>query len=183
MKGQMKYYKFQQVDLNFDDAMEMLGERFVEIIRENLIGRTYPYAPGFDKERPVIGNDNLVPNPNDPNSLYGSVESVYFPQQRQLGILMNNYWEYVDRGRGKGSYVPIKPLVQWATLKGFDEPEKAAFGISKNIEKFGIRGTQFFSLYSTEQIIKVIEEEVPEQLGITVEEFFNGLQIGVNQQQ
>ena len=62
---------------------------------------------------------------------------------------MNDYWRTVNFGREPGKYVPIKPLVEWATLriKGLKDDKEAksvAFGISKNIFKFGIRPTNFY---------------------------------------
>jgi hypothetical protein len=157
---------------NFDEAMLILGERFVEIIKDSLM-QNYPYAPGFDKQRPVIGQANL----NASGGLYNSVEARYDADNQVMGILMNYYWKYVDRGRGPGSYVPIKPLVEWATLKGFENPTAAAFGISTNIKKFGIRGTQFFSMVSADKVIEELEGYLTDQLGIDIETFFNAFEI------
>jgi hypothetical protein len=157
---------------NFDEGMEILGQRFVEIIKDSLM-QNYPYAPGFDKNRPVMGQANL----NASGSLYNSVEARYDANDQVLGILMNYYWKYVDRGRGPGKYVPIQPLVEWATLKGFENPTAAAFGISTNIKKFGIRGTQFFSMISADKVIEELEGYLTDQLGIDIETFFNAFEI------
>lgn len=157
---------------NFDEGMMILGQRFVEIIKDSLM-QNYPYAPGFDKQRPVIGQANL----NASGGLYNSVEAVWDANNQVMGILMNYYWKYVDRGRGPGKYVPIQPLVEWATLKGFDNPRAAAFGISTNIKKFGIRGTQFFSMISADKVIEELEGYLTDQLGIDIETFFNAFEI------
>jgi hypothetical protein len=155
---------------NFDAAMVELGNRFVEIIRDSLM-KEYPYAPGFNKDRKSWGKAPLYAS----GDLYNSVEAQYDTETKGLDILMNYYWEYVDRGRGPGSYAPIRPLIEWATLKGFEDPKSAAFGISTNIKKFGIRGTQFFSMIATDQIINDLEEYLSDQLGIDLETFFEAM--------
>lgn len=155
---------------NFDLAMDLLGQRFVEIIKESLL-KEYDYAPGFNKERPVMGRSSLYAT----GDLYNSVEAQYDTQTKGLDILMAYYWEYVDRGRGPGTYVPIQPLIEWATLKGFPDPKSAAFGISTNIKKFGIRGTQFFSMVSADAIIEELEGYLTDQYGIDIETFFNSM--------
>lgn len=161
---------FQLQTPNFDAAMVELGNQFVQIIRDSLM-KNYDYGMGFDRKRPVLGSSPLYAS----GDLYNSVEAQYDPETKGLDILMNYYWEYVDRGRGPGKYAPIAPLIEWATLKGFDNPRSAAFGISTNIKKFGIRGTQFFSMVATDQIINDLEEYLADQLGIDLETFFNAM--------
>jgi hypothetical protein len=53
------------------------------------------------------------------------------------------YLKWVDEGRKPGSYPPIKPLIKWAQVKGI--PKEAAWGIQKNIYKFGIKPTNVIS--------------------------------------
>ena len=152
--------------------MEALGLKFVEIIQQSLT-QDYPYARGYNRRRQEQGAAPKIAT----SSLYNSVEAVWNPTTQELGIMMNNYWKWVDQGRSPGTYVPISPLVEWARLKGFPEPEKAAFGISTNIKKFGIEGTQFFSMVAADKIIELFETELTEIYGITIEQFFNSLKI------
>jgi hypothetical protein len=56
-----------------------------------------------------------------------------------IEIEAENYLEFVDKGRRRGTYPPIKPLIEWTQVKGL--PENAAWGIQKNIYKFGIKPT------------------------------------------
>lgn len=56
-----------------------------------------------------------------------------------IEILSLPYLEWVDKGRKKGTYPPIKPLIQWAQVKGL--PLNFAYGAQKNIYKFGIKPT------------------------------------------
>jgi len=57
----------------------------------------------------------------------------------RIEILSAPYLEWVDKGRKRGSYPPIKPLIQWANIKGL--PEQAAWAVRQNIFKFGIKPT------------------------------------------
>ena len=167
-------------DLIDTRTMEMLGQRFVDIIRESLDSTRYPYAPGFDRNAYSRGRNSDykgIGSKRAFGTLYNSVEAVYDPSTQTLGILMADYWKYVDRGRGPGSYVPIKPLEAWATLKGFPDPTGAAFAISANIKKFGIVGSQFFSQVASDQIIKEFDEYITEEFGVTIEQFFNALEL------
>lgn len=57
----------------------------------------------------------------------------------KMEIISAPYLEWVDKGRKRGTYPPIKPLIQWVNIKGL--PKGAAYGIQKNIFKFGIKPT------------------------------------------
>jgi hypothetical protein len=80
----------------------------------------------------------------------------------------------VNYGRAEGKYVPITPLENWAKLKGFANPRGAAFGISKNIFKFGVKPTNFY-----ETAIDKIQTEFDAEIGEAIErsftEFFDNL--------
>lgn len=156
----------------FNSAMERIGLKFVEIIQQSL-SQTYPYARGYSRQRQEQGAAPKIAS----QSLYNSVEAVWNPTTQELGIMMLDYWKWVDQGRSPGTYVPIKPLVEWATLRGFPEPERAAFGISTNIKKYGIEGTQFFSMVAADKIIELFETELTELYGITINQFFESLNI------
>ena len=69
----------------------------------------------------------------------GSIISVRFKAKE--------HWKFVDQGRKPGKFVPIAPLMRWAKVKlGLDEKEakSAAFAISRNIYKKGIKPTNIF---------------------------------------
>ena len=51
----------------------------------------------------------------------------------RIEILSAPYLEWVDKGRKRGTYPPIKPLIQWANIKGL--PEQAAWAVRQNIFK------------------------------------------------
>jgi hypothetical protein len=73
-----------------------------------------------------------------------------------LQVVMTDYAQYVQSGRkaGKG-FVPIKSLLEWIkdrNLKGRDKKGRYitnrsfAFAIQKNINKFGIRPSNFIDV-------------------------------------
>lgn len=88
-----------------------------------------------------------------------------------------NYLKFVDEGRKRGTYPPIRPLIQWVSVRGL--PKSAAYAIQKSIYKFGIPPTnvipktinafdtdatlrQKWEKAVVEQIVKKIEEDNPE---------------------
>lgn len=54
-------------------------------------------------------------------------------------IESEDYLKYIDEGRKRGSYPPIKALANWARIKGIKEDK--IYGIARNIYKFGIKPT------------------------------------------
>lgn len=57
----------------------------------------------------------------------------------KMELIAANYLEWVDKGRKRGTYPPIRPLIEWAKIKGL--PIAAAYGTQQNIFKFGIKPT------------------------------------------
>lgn len=57
----------------------------------------------------------------------------------QVLIESMDYLNYVDQGRKKGSYPPIKDLIKWANMKGLSEG--AAYATQQKIFRFGIKPT------------------------------------------
>lgn len=73
----------------------------------------------------------------------------------------DDYLYYVDKGRKPGKMPPIAPIQQWCKVKGI--PEEAAWPIAKNIGKFGIKPTNFFTISITrraKQLDKMLEEAI-----------------------
>jgi hypothetical protein len=87
----------------------------------------------------------------------------------ELTFFMADYGVYVDKGRKPGKMPPLSPIKKWLRIKGL--PEKAAFPIAKNIGRFGIKPTNFFTIPISrrvkalnDQIIKITTEEVVEEI-------------------
>lgn len=76
-----------------------------------------------------------------------------------LFILANDYVDYVDKGRPAGKMPPIDNIKQWCKVKGIDEG--AAWPIAKNISKFGIPPTNFYTISVTrraKQLDKLLKD-------------------------
>jgi hypothetical protein len=67
---------------------------------------------------------------------YRLTETAY-----ELNFFINSedYLTYVDQGRKRGSYPPIKNIARWASLKGL--PQGTEYAIANKIYKFGIKPT------------------------------------------
>ena len=89
-----------------------------------------------------------------------------------------NYSSNVDLGRSPGKYVPIQPLVRWATLKEIvpknnKSLEQFAFAVSKTLMKRGYQGINFSAksfLKSQDMITKRIGEAYLKDLEKQLEE-------------
>jgi hypothetical protein len=146
-----KFYSFQQVPMpNFQEAMEELAVMFQQALKDNL-ARPYPYAPGYFGQKQPTGVRNMT---RRTGNLYKSIQVSFDPAQNRMRVNMLNYWKYVNDGRQPGTYVPLKPLMNWIRVKGMNRDPKGrfkkfnikgvAFAISKSIQKFGIQPTNFY---------------------------------------
>lgn len=155
-------------------ALELYGDLFVIEIKKAL-AQNYPYAPGYSGSRGEMGRANKIAGVHYgyPTSLYDSVRSSYNPNTMEVEILMNEYWQWVDQGRDKGSYVPIRPLELWAQQRlglNEDEAKSAAFGISTNIYKFGIAPTDFYNI-AQQKMAVILETQLTQELGVSFAQF------------
>lgn len=148
-----QYYSFQQANIPrefYDGAMEELAEMFQEALKGNL-RRPYPYARGYFRTIRQTGVRNLT---KKTGNLYNSVNVSFDPNTNQIKVKMLNYWKYVNDGRKPGSYVPLKPLMDWIKIKGLNRDPRGRFKagsikglaakISKSIQKKGIEPTNFY---------------------------------------
>lgn len=154
--------------------MDTWGSRFSRELKARLLA-TYAYAPGFNGDAYSQGrNNNFAGSANKvaSGSLYNSIS--WEATEDGFALLMNRYWEWVNYGRQPGSYAPINPLEEWATLKGFDNPRGAAFGISTNLFKFGIAPTYFY-----DDALDILEaqfnESLEDQFGKSFQDFIDAL--------
>lgn len=106
------------------------------------------------------------------SKLYESIEGRMTPDGFEL--LMLDYWEYVNYGRRRGNFVPIRPLEEWARTKGFPNPTAAAWGANYNIKKFGIAPTFFYDNAIT-SLEAQFDMEADEMMERTLNDFFDKL--------
>ena len=95
----------------------------------------------FGKE--VVENQKKNLKAIDTGELLRSISYKYVVNAETVivNFLSLDYGQWVDSGRKKGSYPPISPLKGWVKRKGM--PEKAAYGVARNIFKFGIKPRPF----------------------------------------
>mgnify|MGYP000955850035 CR=1 FL=1 len=174
-------------DEDFQRFMEQWGMMLSEVFKLEL-NLNYQYAPGFDGNAYGQGR-----NPNysgqAPKSAFGSgalsnsITSSWSEGTGPLEISMNDYGAVVDQGvkpqpqylsgKGSGGNSPfITALEDWARRKGFRDPLGAAFGIRRNIWKYGIQPTGFYG-NSIDKINRLMSEVFPEKSEELIEEFLD----------
>ena len=113
--------------------------------------------------------------------LYKSIKFEYRESLKQLEASwrMEDYGVYVDKGvkpqpkyltgKGSGKSKFIEALKKWCKIRGI--PQGAAYPIRRNIWKYGIKPTNFFTIpttrrakYYTEQIEKNMALDLDKQL-------------------
>jgi len=167
-------------DFNFildknNEAMVVIGNRFVELIKQSL-KQKYSFGIGYNRKRGSFGMADKVASGN----LYNSIKSNFDRETQVLNIEMAYYWYWVNRGRKSSDKMPpIAPIKRWAKIRGLDE--NMAWGIAKNIQKFGYNGSQFFDTIATDKLIEEFETELTEKWGIGIDEFFNTFTVNNNQ--
>jgi|LakMenEpi03Aug12_release.lakeMendotaPanAssembly.Ray.scaffolds.fasta_scaffold457785_2 hypothetical protein len=154
--------------------MTRWGGIFVNELKAQL-QLSYKYAPGINGDAYSRGRNEQYSGQEkkvNTGALLNSISASITPDG--LELLMLDYWEFVNYGRKAGKYVPIRPLEVWASQKGFPNPKSAAFGISRNIFKFGIAPTNFY-----DNAINVLEgkfsQELEDAAAASFELFFNNL--------
>lgn len=138
----------------------------------------------------------------DASGQSGLIGSARFTLRRtgsQLEFIftMADYWEAVDKGRGKGKrQPPIKPLLDWlarrnvnglaiyrsklknpakSRVKFKDAQRSLAFAIAKDvarkgtIRRFGYRGSRFFSELIEDGRLERLSEDLSEIIGEKIE--------------
>jgi hypothetical protein len=160
-----------EIEVLFNDFLRRWGEAYVEELQSALRLKIYPYAPGFQNSRATKGVSDKVAGIGFgySQSLVDSIQAVYNFDDFEVGILMNEYWKWVNQGRNRGSYAPIQPLQMWAEKRlglSPDEAKSAAFGISRNIFRFGIAPTYFYdvAIANLEKKFDNSQEEIAESV-------------------
>jgi len=158
--------------------LEAIAPILEQIIKETLDERRYRF--GF-------ANNTGISNKVASGSLRNSVSVTVQKNSNTdtvLQVMMEEYFQYVQSGRLPGrKFVPIQSLEKWIRdrrLKGRDKKgrfmtnKSFAFAIAKNINKFGIRPSNFLDI-SIEKILK--DEKIVELLqDAAYEDLINAIQ-------
>lgn len=174
-----QFYSFQAIPQpNYDAAMAQLAQKFQQSLKDNL-AKPYPYAKGYFGQKKQTGIRNMK---KKTGALYNSINVSFDPATNQMKISMLDYWKNVNDGRQPGSYVPLKPLMDWIKVKGMNRDTKGRFkkfnikgtaiAISKSIQRFGIQPTNFFD-DSFDILLEAFDDPKGPiaQLGIDLQQF------------
>lgn len=168
----------EEIDELFNDFLRRYADAFVKELRYALVFETYPYGQGYNLSRSSQGQANKFAGIGYgySSSLAASIEPVFNFEEFEVDFLMNAYWYYVNNGRKPGGVKlpPIEPLKLWAQkrlgLSG-DEATGAAFGIARNIYKFGIQPSYFYdkAVAALEETFDENEEQIAESVNDFIE--------------
>lgn len=167
-----------------EKELKILAKRFNKIILDTL-NQNYPYAPGYNGQAYSQGRNGQYRGEGPINASGGLRNGIEVKVEKEneqdvINVYFPDYWRNVDEGRRPGKYVPIKPLEAWAKIKlglSGKEARSAAFGISKNIQKFGIRPTYFYS-NAIDGIEKLLDDklgDIADEVSVEFEDFIDNL--------
>lgn len=175
-------------DFDIDGFLKKYGELFVTYFKQELNRKAFT-SPGYRKRayasKGRSGDDFTAKNKRDrqyagmrPKSPFGSalnnsVSMEYNPQLQQVGILMLDYWQYVNDGRKPGKGIPVSVLQDWIRTKT-NMPVEASFGINRNIFKYGIAPNGFYGR-ATDRIAKKLEKDFADDFDDVLELFLDSL--------
>jgi hypothetical protein len=158
--------------------LEAIAPILEDIIRQSLYEKRYPF--GFADHR---GIGNKVAS----STLARSIEVQFKNRNKDvevIEVLMAEYGQWVQSGRLPGKrFVPIGSLMKWIKQRGlkgrnkkgkFITDKSFAYAISKNINKFGIRPSNFLDI-SIEKIMN--DPRIVELIGeATYEDLINAIE-------
>lgn len=144
---------------NTEKALEKFGKYLVKESRKNLTRK----------------------NKNNTKRLYDSLdyEVKVMPNSMTFDFLMEEYGEWVDKGRKAGKMPPQKEILKWVSQRRiqfrdnrgrFKTYESTAWAITKSIKKRGIPATNFYSR-PFNLGFKKLPTAVQEAYALDVEEF------------
>lgn len=157
--------------------LEAIAPILEDIIRQSLYEKRYPF--GFANNR---GIGNKVASGTLARSV--EVQTKTDNNITHIQVLMEEYSQWVQSGRMAGKrYVPVGSLMKWIKQRGLKGRDKKgrfmtdksfAYAISKNINKFGIRPSNFLDIsiekiMNDPRIVELIGEATYEDLINTIE--------------
>lgn len=168
-----------------DYQIKTITKLIEDEFKKALLLKEYPYAPGFNGDAYSNGrkgeyNGQSLKGVSDKRASGGLLNSIrceYDETQGAFLLYMADYYKYVDEGRQPGKYVPIEPLQKWASLRlGLNEKEAKgmAYGMSINIQKFGIAPSYFYT-NAVEAMDSILSGPMLDMVGVGIEEILDNL--------
>lgn len=160
-----------------NNLLSRWGNIFVQEL-QNALGNTFPYAPGFRLDAYSNGRNSAYSGTGNKiasGELFRSIEAVV--NGTDLELYMLNYWRYVNdgvapkpqylegKGKGGGQSAFIQSLLPWIQRRmGISGPQAlgAALAIRRNIWKFGIAPSNFYTI-AVDNMITKLEAEFGDQ--------------------
>ena len=111
--------------------------------------------------------------------LINSIKSELKTIANEVDILIKgeDYLNFVDKGRRKGKYPPIRDIKAWCRIKGI--PQAAAFPIAKSIFRYGVKPTNVIQKTNTfflNKETKIIEKDFAKLIEKQVVKNINSIQ-------
>ena len=119
-----------------------------------------------------VGRNTIAPDSNIFKEMYAKASGNIV-----IELLLNDYVQYIESGRKKGSkFPPLEPIVQWAKKRGIKTDNSTMFLIRRAIAEDGIKPRPF--MY---KVLNTIDKkwdgewssELFQELTKIIDEFFN----------
>ena len=119
-----------------------------------------------------VGRNTIAPDSNIFKEMYAKASGNIV-----IELLLNDYVQYIESGRKKGSkFPPLEPIVQWAKKRGIKTDNSTMFLIRRAISEDGIKPRPF--MY---KVLNTIDKkwdgewssELFQELTKIIDEFFN----------
>ena len=119
-----------------------------------------------------VGRNTIAPDSNIFKEMYAKASGNIV-----IELLLNDYVQYIERGRKAGSkFPPLEPIVQWAKKRGIKTDNSTMFLIRRAIAEDGIKPRPF--MY---KVLNTIDKkwdgewssELFNELTKIIDEFFN----------
>lgn len=147
---------------NLKEALEAYGQSLVEAYLQGLVNEE-AFASGrlFDSVKHIVTTDK------------GTVE---------LSLSLEDYWKYVEEGRGPGKFPPLGKIEEWITYKHIapypdsrgrvPSNQQLAFLIGRKIAEEGTEGRHILenALTQTNDWMLLIDEAISKDISIEIDE-------------
>ena len=152
---------------NLKEALETYGQVLEEQYREE-IARTGAFASGklFDSVHHIVTVDDHTID---------------------LSLSLEDYWKYVEEGRGPGKFPPLDKIEEWIRIKPVapypdsrgrvPSNKQLAFLIGRKIAEEGTEGRHLLdnAIESTQDWMEIIEQAISKDIEMEIDEFLKKL--------
>lgn len=152
---------------NLKEALETYGQVLEEQYREQ-IASTGAFASGklFDSVHHIVTVDDHTID---------------------LSLSLEDYWKYIEEGRGPGKFPPLDKIEEWIRIKPVapypdsrgkvPSNKQLAFLIGRKIAEEGTEGRHLLdnAIESTQDWMEIIEQAISKDIEMEIDEFLKKL--------